>query len=81
MTDAGGNLKTTTYANGASVSYTCDELDRLGKKVYTGGSYVTYTYNAERQPVKLTHGNSSGNPTNYSNSRGNYSNRRRDKGC
>lgn len=81
VTDAGGNLKTTTYANGASVSYTCDELDRPGKKVYTGSGYVTYIYNVERQLAKLTHGNSSGNSTNYGNSRGNYSNRRRDKGC
>lgn len=80
VTDAGSNLKTTTYANGASVGYACDELDRLSKKVYTDSGYVTYIYNAERQLAKLTHGNSSGNPTNYGNSRGNYSNRRRDKG-
>ena len=62
---AGGNLKTTTYGNGASVSYTYDELDRLSKKVYTGGSYVTYAYNAEGQLAKLVHGDSSGVTASY----------------
>ena len=64
-TGTGGNLKTTTYANGASVSYTYDELDRLSKKVYTGGSYVTYAYNAEGQLAKLVHGDSSGVKASY----------------
>lgn len=52
QTGAGGNLKTTTYGNGDSVSYTYDELDRPIGKVYTGGRYVTYTYNAGGQPAE-----------------------------
>ena len=58
QTGAGGRLKQTTYGNGDSVSYTYDELDRLTGKVYTGGRYVTYTYNADGQiaerPVLLS---------------------------
>ena len=56
QTGAGGSLKQTTYGNGDSVSYTYDELDRLTGKVYTGGRYVTYTYNAEGQMAELTYG-------------------------
>lgn len=42
----GGNLKATTYGNNQSVSCSYDDLDRLVRKEYTGGRYVTYTYNA-----------------------------------
>ena len=61
----GGNLKTTTYGNGASVSYTYDKLDRLTKKVYTDGRYVTYTYNAESQLTKLTYGTGNSETASY----------------
>ena len=61
----GGNLKTTTYGNGASVSYTYDKLDRLSKKVYTDGRYVTYTYNAESQLTKLTYGTGNSKTASY----------------
>ena len=37
-----GNLKSTTYANGDSVSYTYDRFDRLVRKSYNSGSYVAY---------------------------------------
>ena len=65
MVGAGGNLKTTTYGNGDSVSYTYDKLDRLTKKVYTDGRYVTYTYNAESQLTKLTYGTGNSETASY----------------
>ena len=37
----GGNLKATTYGNNQSVSCSYDDLDRLVRKEYTGGRYVT----------------------------------------
>lgn len=43
-TARGGNLKSTTYANGDSVSYTYDRFDRLVRKSYNSGSYVAYAY-------------------------------------
>ena len=62
---AGGNLKTTTYGNNDSVSYFYDELDRLIRKEYTGGRYVTYTYNAEGQLAKLTYGDGANEKASY----------------
>ena len=62
---AGGNLKTTTYGNEDSVTYSYDELDRLIRKEYTGGRYVTYTYNAEGQLAKLTYGDGANEKASY----------------
>ncbi len=64
-TGTGGNLKQTTYGNNDSVSYFYDELDRLIRKEYTGGRYVTYTYNAEGQLAKLTYGDGANEKASY----------------
>ena len=64
-TARGGNLKSTTYANGDSVSYTYDRFDRLVRKSYNSGSYVAYTYNAEGSPARLSYGDSTGELASY----------------
>ena len=64
-TARGGNLKSTTYANGDSVSYTYDRFDRLVRKSYNSGSYVAYTYNAEGSLARLSYGDSTGELASY----------------
>ena len=55
-TGTGGNLQTTTYANGDSVSYTYDDLDRLIRKKYNDSNeYTEYSYNAEGAIAELKH--------------------------
>ena len=64
-TARGGNLKSTTYANGDSVSYTYDRFDRLVRKSYNSGSYVAYAYNAEGSLARLSYGDSTGELASY----------------
>ena len=64
-TARGGNLKSTAYANGDSVSYTYDRFDRLVRKSYNSGSYVAYTYNAEGSLARLSYGDSTGELASY----------------
>lgn len=64
-TARGGNLKSTAYANGDSVSYTYDRFDRLIRKSYNSGSYVAYTYNAEGSLARLSYGDSTGELASY----------------
>lgn len=64
-TARGGNLKSTTYANGDSVSYTYDRFDRLVRKPYNSGSYVAYAYNAEGSLARLSYGDSTGELASY----------------
>lgn len=61
----GGNPKSTTYANGDSVSYTYDRFDRLVRKSYNSGSYVAYAYNAEGSLARLSYGDSTGELASY----------------
>lgn len=64
-TARGGNLKSTTYANGDSVSYTYDRFDRLVRKSYNSGSYVAYAYNEEGSLARLSYGDSTGELASY----------------
>lgn len=64
-TARGGNLKSTAYANGDSVSYTYDRFDRLVRKSYNSGSYVAYAYNAEGSLARLSYGDSTGELASY----------------
>lgn len=64
-TARGGNLKSTTYANGDPVSYTYDRFDRLVRKSYNSGSYVAYAYNAEGSLARLSYGDSTGELASY----------------
>ena len=64
-TARGGNLESTTYANGDSVSYTYDRFDRLVRKSYNSGSYVAYAYNAEGSLARLSYGDSTGELASY----------------
>ena len=64
-TARGGNLKSTAYANGDSISYTYDRFDRLIRKSYNSGSYVVYTYNAEGSLARLSYGDSTGELASY----------------
>ena len=55
-TGTGGNLKTTTYGNNDSVSYSYDNLDRLIRKTYNDtNEYTEYSYNAEGMIGELQH--------------------------
>ncbi len=63
-TARGGNLKSTTYANGDSVATPTTGFDRLVRKSYNSGSYVAYTYNAEGL-ARLSYGDSTGELASY----------------
>jgi RHS repeat-associated protein len=44
--DLSGNLLSTTDANGATTTYHYDDLNRLIKTTYPGGSYLSQSYNS-----------------------------------